>query len=92
MADLDYKSIIDSFSLAMFVAAPVKDETGKISDFRIEYANPQFLTLVHDVVRPGMFYSQVKSLINPGCHILGFRGYLFSIYIDIRLIVGSLEV
>ena len=65
MSDLDHKSIMDSLSLAIFVAIPVTDESGKMSDFRIEYANPQFLTLVHDVVRPGMFYSQVKSLINP---------------------------
>ena len=65
MSDLDHKSIMDSLSLAMFVATPVKDESGKIVDFKIEYTNPQFLTLVHEVVRAGMFYSQVKDLISP---------------------------
>ena len=61
MAELDHKSNMDSLSLAMFVAAPVKDETGKISDFRIEYTNPQFLSLVHEIVRTGLFYSQFKD-------------------------------
>ena len=65
MAELDHKSIMDSLSLAMFVAAPVKDETGKISDFRIEYTNPQFLSLVHEIVRTGLFYSQFKDKISP---------------------------
>ncbi|MBP5752810.1 MAG: hypothetical protein J6W60_08140, partial [Treponema sp.] len=56
---------MDSLSLAMFVASPVKDEGGRIIDFKIDYTNPQFLALVHDVVRAGMFYSQFKNQISP---------------------------
>ncbi|MBO7637750.1 MAG: GGDEF domain-containing protein [Treponema sp.] len=65
MQELDHKSIMDTLSLAMFVASPVSDESGKIYDFKIEYTNPQFVSLVHDVVQPGMFYSQFKNQISP---------------------------